>query len=494
MKKFLAVVLCVLLCVSCFPMALAANSRDISSETTLAAQLKELGLFQGVSENNDGSADFDLSREPSRAEALTMLVRALGKGSEAEASPKTHPFTDVPAWADGYVSYAYDNGLTNGVSATLFGAERTASAEMYLTFMLRALGYSEGAYGDFTWDAPQALAAWCGILPARVDGTDFLRADAVDVSCAALYANRKGTQTTLHEALAAEGVFTGEQFDTAFPNDPFADFRLLDSRVSEAIAARVPLGLVENNVYAAACHVITDIAEADGVLTVTALVCYGPYTLRKSGYLNATTSVAPWMITLDAETLQPQSCRLACELLQEGFALKDCFSDTTLAALSKLRMPMRRVSAMEVQMQIDSGAFAYRQPTYEEALAKATGSLSEVLQTLETEPCTVLLGRYDAPSQYGKYYEVWLVYKPGSAVGEGETASFRGSTEGELWLSDDGLTLYYSYHYDNRAVYGDAPPSGPHSLPVCGTCTYTIDLSTGNSTEYYESDQASELP
>ena len=33
-----------------------------------------------------------------------MLIRALGEEPQAKAAGKTHPFTDVPAWADGYVS------------------------------------------------------------------------------------------------------------------------------------------------------------------------------------------------------------------------------------------------------------------------------------------------------------------------------------------------------------------------------------------------------
>lgn len=495
MKKILAVFLCAVICFSVYLPARAAEQRDPRFETTLAAGLQKLGLFRGVSE--DGAADFDLDRKPSRVEALVMLVRVLGKGDEAEASSKSHPFSDVPEWADGYVSYAYEHGLTSGESATRFGAGDTASVEIYLTFILRALGYTEGVYGDFTWDAPQALAAWCGILPDRVDQTNFLRADAVDVTCAALYAKLKGTEVALHDSLASQGVITGEQFDEAFPVDPFADFRLLDSRISEAVAARVHLGMVENNVYAVACHVITGIAEADGVLTVSALVCYQEQHLPKDNvipYWARNGTVAPWLMELDADTLELLSCRPAYELLEEGGDLSDFFSEKTLTALSNLRMAMRSVCLVEVQALIDSGVLAYRQPTYDEALAKATASLTEVLQTLETEPCTVLLGRYDYPSGDATYYEVWLVYKPGSAVGEGETENFRGSSEGKLWLSEDGLTLYYSYYYDNSAIYGDSPPTGPHSLPVSGTCTYTIDLSTRNYTEQYVSDDAYETP
>jgi len=487
MKKIPVVFLCILMCVSFSTMALAANARDISLETSLAPRLKELGLFQGVAEHDDGTTDFDLSREPNRAEALIMLVRALGKGDEAEVYPKTHPFTDVPTWADGYVSYAYDNGLTNGASETLFGAEGTASAEMYLTFMLRALGYSDGEDKEFTWDAPWALAAWCGILPAQVDKTNFLRADVVDVTCAALYADIRGMQTKLQERLVSEGAFTEKQFDAAFPDYPFVNDRLIDGQISAAIAARTPLGMVDDNVYATECHVITDIAEADGVLTVSAVVCYHDQHLPRDNFIpywSSSGTVAPWLIELDAKTMAYRLCRTAGDILAEGISLKDCFSEETLAALDVLRMPMRAVCKMETQMLIDSGAIGYKQPTYEEALAKATASLSEITQTLEADPCTILLGKPAGQT----YYELYLVFKPGSAVGEGETETIRSSSEGDLWLSEEGLTLYYSYHYDNSAAHEGLPPTGPHALPLAGTCSYTIDLNTYETAIRYLSD------
>ena len=177
-------------------------------------RLERLGLFLGVGEDGNGFTDFDLDRAPSREEAVTMLVRALGKGAEAAGMEKTHPFTDVPAWADGYVSYAYAQGLTKGISDTAFGAGETATGAMYVTFMLRALNYVDGA--DFTWDDPWALAEDCGILPQRVDRETFLRADAVDVTAAALSAQLKGTDTTLAQKLIAEGAVSQTAWDQAF--------------------------------------------------------------------------------------------------------------------------------------------------------------------------------------------------------------------------------------------------------------------------------------
>ena len=145
MKRFLALCLCLCMIFGLTPAVYAA--RDVSYAQTLAQDLKDLGLFRGVSET-----DFALSRPATRTEALVMLLRLLGQENQALSFEGTHPFTDVPGWADRYVAYAWENGLTNGVSATTFGTS-DATCQMYATFLLRALGYND-ARGDFTWNDP----------------------------------------------------------------------------------------------------------------------------------------------------------------------------------------------------------------------------------------------------------------------------------------------------------------------------------------------------
>ena len=48
------------------------------------------------------------------------------------------------------MQYLYDNGLANGMSETAYNPTGKCSAQMYTTFLLRALGYSD-AKGDFTY-------------------------------------------------------------------------------------------------------------------------------------------------------------------------------------------------------------------------------------------------------------------------------------------------------------------------------------------------------
>lgn len=197
MKKrasfFLALLVALNLCLSPAPRAAAAESEALQA----AQQLYDLGLFKGVGTGPDGSPDLDLDRAPTRAEAVTMLVRLFGdeatalNGRESPASSGyvwgeyACPFTDVADWAKPYVAYAYDYGLTKGCSETAFGGERPVSATEYLTFVLRAMGYQSGE--EFQWDRAWELSDRLGITDGQYDAaTGFTRGDVALVSLRAL--------------------------------------------------------------------------------------------------------------------------------------------------------------------------------------------------------------------------------------------------------------------------------------------------------------------
>ncbi len=188
-------------------LSITVLARDTTQEESMAASLKSLNLFKGVSET-----EFDLDRAPTRVEALVMLIRTLGKENEVLNDTFWHPFKDVPSWADRYVGYAYQTGLTNGISETEFGTGNASSA-MYITFILRALNYSD-KLGDFSWDNPYTLAQSIGILPDSVDINNFLRADVVSISYAALSAYIKQTSITLADHLVSAGVFSRELYES----------------------------------------------------------------------------------------------------------------------------------------------------------------------------------------------------------------------------------------------------------------------------------------
>lgn len=180
----------------------AAGAAVSGAQEQAANTLKVLGLFLGTQNG------MELERAPTRAEALVMLIRLLGEEEEALASRESHPFTDVPSWADRYVAYAYARGYANGVGETAFGAGETAACEHYLTFVLRALGYSDRD-GDFVWNAPFAPAERAGISLQEIAQTDFRRGDAALISLRSLNALCKNGGT-LGGLLVEKGALRAE--------------------------------------------------------------------------------------------------------------------------------------------------------------------------------------------------------------------------------------------------------------------------------------------
>lgn len=170
---------------------LSSESSEETPQYTAAKKLYAKGLFQGTGTDEDGNPVFDLDRTPTRAEAVTMLVRLLGKEDEAKTGTWTTPFTDVADWAKPYVGYAYANGLTTGTSATTFGGNATVNASQYLTFVLRALGYESGT--DFQWNKAWELSDQIGLTSGEYNAntTDFTRGDVALISYTSLSADKK---------------------------------------------------------------------------------------------------------------------------------------------------------------------------------------------------------------------------------------------------------------------------------------------------------------
>ena len=179
-----------------------------------AIKLYDLGLMKGTGVSPYGRRIFDLDRTPTRVEAVTMLVRFLGREKEALGKKKDHPFTDVPDWADGYVSYAYECGLTNGIAEKTFGSDMPCTPEMYLTFMLRALGYSSsGQKPDFSYEDPWMFACEKGITPRQMNTSPFYRSEMVDMSYLSLTAKCKNTNRPLYIDMIDRGLFTEDEYE-----------------------------------------------------------------------------------------------------------------------------------------------------------------------------------------------------------------------------------------------------------------------------------------
>lgn len=167
-----------------------------------ADSLNQMNLFKG------GTSGYELDRAPTRAEAATMLVRLLGKEAEAQQLTYSAPFADLADWEKPYVQYLYDNGLTKGATATTFNPESKCDAQMYSTFLLRALGYSDAENGDFTYADSIDKATTLGVADStNCDTSNFLRDNVVAMSYTALSVEPKDQSAdSLLAKLVADGA------------------------------------------------------------------------------------------------------------------------------------------------------------------------------------------------------------------------------------------------------------------------------------------------
>lgn len=191
------------------------SSSGETDYNALADALRSMGLFKG-SDLPYGSG-YELENAPTRIQGLILFLRLLGEEQAAltNSGGSGVTFADVPAWALPYVSYAYDKGYTKGVETdgqgrVWFGPENNLAPNDYVTFLLRALGYSE-AGSDFSWLTAAHDARTLGVLTegeeALLTGSGaFLRAQVAYLSYYALDASVRGGESTLLERLTASGA------------------------------------------------------------------------------------------------------------------------------------------------------------------------------------------------------------------------------------------------------------------------------------------------
>jgi hypothetical protein len=208
-KKILSFLLTLTIVFALSGVSLAATAANEPDPQYLSTILYQLGLFRGTGTNSDGTPKFELERGLTRSEAITMLVRLLGEESYALSETYETPFTDVEDWAKPYVGYAYEMGLTNGTSASSFGGKDTVTANQYITFVLRALGYTSGR--EFSWETPWTLSDPLGLTKGQYNAiSKFLRADTAIISYNALAQTNKNNSTPLLKSLVDGGAVTAE--------------------------------------------------------------------------------------------------------------------------------------------------------------------------------------------------------------------------------------------------------------------------------------------
>lgn len=170
--------------------------------------LNKIGLLAGT------GSGYALEDTPTRLQGVIMLIRLMGEENEAKACTYNHPFLDVPDWGDRYVAWAFNKGYTYGTSDTTFSSNDPMTAQQYIAFTLRALGYGS----DTTYFTTIEDARKFGLIPSDAYGdasVPFLRADMVHVTYLALQTYEKSTAEPLYQYLVDKNAIDPIVFDPA---------------------------------------------------------------------------------------------------------------------------------------------------------------------------------------------------------------------------------------------------------------------------------------
>lgn len=134
-----------------------------------------------------------------------------------------------------------------------------------------------------------------------------------------------------------------------------------------------------------------------------------------------------------------------------------------------------------------------KEPTYDSVLAELRRGFGYHNERLfDTDICTVVVSDYGGMMHAQKGC-ITVVYKPGSAKGAGEVvylptlsgkARYDALAPHTLSLNEEKTVLTYAYQFDENQ-YAMFPTGRTYLNHPAGTCTYTVDLATGEVTDTF---------
>ncbi|MBU5625922.1 S-layer homology domain-containing protein [Oscillibacter sp. MSJ-2] len=150
MKKFLSLALALVMALSLFTVASAAEYKDLSDKDEITyseavAVLNKLGIIEGY---EDGSFKPDTALNRAQA-AKIMCGLLLTQATADKLTVSAAPFKDVAAdyWAAAYISYCKNAGILDGYSDGTFKPTATLTGYQFCKMLLTALGYDSAKEG-----------------------------------------------------------------------------------------------------------------------------------------------------------------------------------------------------------------------------------------------------------------------------------------------------------------------------------------------------------
>ena len=161
MKKIVSLVLAMSMVLSMFVSAFAATTStfDDVKDTKYASAvdaLVELNVIDGLPDGTYGP-----EKEVTRAQLAKMLVICLGLGDTVESLEGRTVFTDVADshWASGYINAAVQSKVIAGYPDGTFKPEKNVTYAEAVTMVIRALGYGNVVEAEGTWPTAYMLKA-----------------------------------------------------------------------------------------------------------------------------------------------------------------------------------------------------------------------------------------------------------------------------------------------------------------------------------------------
>jgi subtilisin family serine protease len=135
---------------------------DVKSTDWFASYVScayELGIMSG------SAGKFSPNNNMTRAEAVTVIYRAVTGASANEPNGQVSTFSDVPAgeFYTSAVKWAVENGITTGISATKFAPNESITREQLATFIWRAAGKpaaTDGGAAYFKCKDTNKVSSW----------------------------------------------------------------------------------------------------------------------------------------------------------------------------------------------------------------------------------------------------------------------------------------------------------------------------------------------
>ena len=224
LKKFLALVLAMLMIVSASAAVSASDFSDVADDSIYAeaiADLVEKGITNGVAEGQFGP-----DQPVQRFQMALFMARALEPDVD-DWMTGMQVFTDVTEWY-GAIAYAYVNNIVTGMGNNLFAPHDGIRYQDALIMALRALGYKVDVSGDPYWleayNQAQALGLTKGV-EVYVGEQVLTRAETAQIIFNMLYTTPADGGATIAaknfgEATAAN---TTTFIITATPKQAYAD-------------------------------------------------------------------------------------------------------------------------------------------------------------------------------------------------------------------------------------------------------------------------------